>query len=142
MKGFDKIALLFGLLGGLMAYFIIPLHFSRKRSLSPTDKAEFALAVDYYKSHCGPVVEETEERAKVYTHESGQDIWAGFDAMTQHGRPIIGSPTWCRYIGALWLKPPWRDLPVFGLTEQSVACIGVCRTSKRSSMPNGQELPS
>jgi len=49
MKGFDKIALLFGLLGGLMAYFIIPLHFSRKRSLSPTDKAEYALTVDYYK---------------------------------------------------------------------------------------------
>jgi hypothetical protein len=33
MKGFGKIALLFGLLGGLMAYFIVPLHFSRKRSL-------------------------------------------------------------------------------------------------------------
>jgi hypothetical protein len=32
MKGFGKIALLFGLLGGLMAYFIVPLHFSRKRS--------------------------------------------------------------------------------------------------------------
>src|SRR5262249_49787859 len=57
MKGFGKIALLFGLLGGLMSYFIIPLHFSR-------------------------------------------------DATTQHGRPIIGSPTWCRYMGALWLKPP------------------------------------
>jgi len=106
MKGFGKIALLFGLLGGLMAYFIIPLHFSRKRSLSPTDKAEYALTVDYYKRHCGPVVEETEERAKVYVHESGQDIWGGFDAMTQHGRPIIASPTWCRYMGALWLKPP------------------------------------
>ena len=32
MKAFGKIALLFGLLGGLMAYLIIPLHFSRKRS--------------------------------------------------------------------------------------------------------------
>jgi hypothetical protein len=30
MKGFGKIALLSGLLGGLMAYFIIPMHFSRK----------------------------------------------------------------------------------------------------------------
>jgi glycine/D-amino acid oxidase-like deaminating enzyme len=105
MKGFGKIALLFGLLGGLMAYFIVPLHFSRKRSLSPTDKAEYAPTVDYYKSHCGPVIEEIEERVRAYAHESGQDIWAGFDAMTQHGRPIIGSPTWCRYMGALWLKP-------------------------------------
>ena len=51
MKGFGKIALLFGLLGGLMAYLIIPLHFSRKRSLSPTGKADYALTVDYYKSH-------------------------------------------------------------------------------------------
>jgi len=50
MKGFGKIALLFGLLGGVMAYLIIPLHFSRKRSLSPTDKAEYALAVDYSKA--------------------------------------------------------------------------------------------
>jgi hypothetical protein len=50
MKGFGKIALLFGLLGGLMAYFIVPLHFSRKRNLSPTDKAEYALTVDYYKA--------------------------------------------------------------------------------------------
>jgi hypothetical protein len=78
MKGFGKLALLFGLLGGLMAYFIVPLHFSRKRNLSPTDKAEYALTVDYYKSHCGPVIEEIEERARVYAHESGQDIWAGF----------------------------------------------------------------
>jgi hypothetical protein len=49
----------------------------------------------YYKSHCGTVTEEIEERARVHAHESGQDIWAGFDAMTQHGGPIIGSPTWC-----------------------------------------------
>src|SRR5262249_2323319 len=62
MKGFGKIALLFGLLSGLMAYFIIPLHFSQKRSLSPTVKAESALTVDYYKTHCGPVVEETKDR--------------------------------------------------------------------------------
>jgi hypothetical protein len=38
MKGFGKIALLFGLLGGLMAYFILPVQFSRKRALSPTEK--------------------------------------------------------------------------------------------------------
>ena len=72
MKGFGKIALLFSLLGGLMAYFIIPLHFSRKRSLSPTDKAEYALTVDYYKSHCGPVVEETEEAPKSTPTRAGR----------------------------------------------------------------------
>jgi hypothetical protein len=105
MKGFGKIALLFGLLGGLMAYFILPVQFSRKRALSPTEKGEYALTVNYYKSHCGTVVEETEGHAKVYAHESGQNIWAGFDAMLQHRRPVIGSPTWCRYMGALWLKP-------------------------------------
>jgi hypothetical protein len=104
MKGFGKIALMFGLLGAIMAYFIIPLQFSRKRALSPTEKAEYALTVNYYKSHCGPVIEEIEERAKVYAHESGQDIWAGYDAMLQHGRLVIGSPTWCRYMRALWFK--------------------------------------
>jgi len=104
MKGFGKIALTFGLLGGLMAYFIIPVQFSRKRTLSPTEKAEYALSVDYYKSHCGAVSQEIEERAKVYAHESREDIWAGLDAMTQHSRPPIGSPTWCRYMRALWFK--------------------------------------
>jgi hypothetical protein len=104
MKGFGKIALTFGLLGGLMAYFIIPVQLSRKRTLSPTEKAEYALAVDYYKSHCGAVSQEIEERAKVYAHESREDIWAGLDAMTQHSRPTIGSPTWCRYMRALWFK--------------------------------------
>ena len=34
MKGFGKIALVFSLVGGLMAYFIIPVQFSRKRALS------------------------------------------------------------------------------------------------------------
>jgi hypothetical protein len=105
MKGFSKIALLFGLLGGLMAYFILPVQSSRKRALSPTEKAEYALTVNYYKSHCGTVTEEIEERAKTYARESGEDIWAGYDAMLQHRRPVIGSPTWCRYMGALWLKP-------------------------------------
>jgi hypothetical protein len=55
MKGFVKIALIFGLLGGLMAYFIVPVQFSRKRALSPTEKAEYALTVNYCKNHCGPV---------------------------------------------------------------------------------------
>ena len=32
MKGFGKIALVFSLLGGLMAYFIIPVQFGRKRA--------------------------------------------------------------------------------------------------------------
>ena len=104
MKGFGKIALMFALLGGLMAYFIIPVQFSRKRTLSSTEKAEYALTVDYYKSHCGAVSQETEERAKVYAHESREDIWAGLDAMTQQSRPIIGSPTWCRYMRALSFK--------------------------------------
>jgi hypothetical protein len=58
MKGFCKIALLFGLLGGLMAYFILPVQFSRKRALSPTENGEYALTVNYYKSHCGTVTEE------------------------------------------------------------------------------------
>jgi hypothetical protein len=104
MKGFCKIALLFGLLGGLMAYFILPVQFSRKRALSPTEKGEYALTVNYYKSHCGTVTEEIEERAKTYARESGKDIWVGYDAMLQYRRPVIGSPTWCRYMGALWLK--------------------------------------
>jgi hypothetical protein len=71
MKGFSKIALLFGLLGGLMTYFILPVQFSRKRTLSPTEKAEYALTVNYYKSHCGTVTEEIEEHAKTYARESG-----------------------------------------------------------------------
>ena len=53
MKGFGKVALVFGLLGGLMAYFIIPVQFSRKRALSPADKAEYALTAKYYQRHCG-----------------------------------------------------------------------------------------
>jgi hypothetical protein len=93
MKGFAKTALMFGLLGGLMAYFIIPVQFSRKRALSPTEKAEYALTVNYYENHCGPVIEEIEERAKVYARESEKDIWVGYDAMLQHRRPVIGSPT-------------------------------------------------
>jgi hypothetical protein len=104
MKGFSKIALLFGLLGGLMAYFILPVQFSRKRTLSPTEKAEYALTVNYYKSHCGTVTEQIEERAKTYALESGKDICVGYDAIL-HRRPVIGSSTWCRYMGALWLKP-------------------------------------
>jgi hypothetical protein len=104
MKGFGKIALLLGLLGGLMACFIIPVQFSRKRALSPTEKAEYALTVNYYQRHCGPVLPEIEERATTYARESGKDIWSGYDAMVQHRRPLIGSPTWCRYMHALWFK--------------------------------------
>jgi hypothetical protein len=87
-----------------MAYFIIPVQFTRKRALSPADKAEYALTVDYFKRHCGAVSQEIEERAKVYAHESGEDIWAGYDAMLQNRRLVIGSPAWCRYMGALWFK--------------------------------------
>src|SRR5262245_37064299 len=105
MKAFGKIALMFALLGGLMAYFIIPVQFARKRTLSPTEKAEYALTVDYYKSHCGAVSQEIEERAQIYAHESREGIWAGLDAMAQqHSRPPIGSPTWCHYMRALWFK--------------------------------------
>jgi hypothetical protein len=50
MKGFGKIAHVFSLLGGLMVCFI-PVQFSRKRALSSTEKAEYALTVDYYKRH-------------------------------------------------------------------------------------------
>ena len=104
MKGFGKIALVFSLLGGLMAYFIIPVQFSRKRALSPTEKAEYALTVDYYKRHCGPVIEEIEERARAYAREGEEEIWTGYDAMLQNRGLVIGSPTWCRYMGALWFK--------------------------------------
>ena len=112
MKGFGKVALVFVLLGGLMAYFIIPVQFSRKRALSPADKAEYALTVNYYESHCGPVLPEIEERAKAYARESGEDIWAGFDALLQHRGRVIGSPmTWCRFMGALWRKPSVSRIP-------------------------------
>jgi hypothetical protein len=104
MKGLGRIALTFGLLGGLMAYFIIPVQFSRKRALSPTEKAEYALTSITTKAIAVPVSQEIEERAKVYVHESEQDIWAGLDAITQHSRPPIGSPTWCHYMRALWFK--------------------------------------
>ena len=97
MKGFGKIALVFSLVGGLMTYFIIPVQFSRKRALSPADKAEYDLTVNYYQRHCGPVLPEIEERAKAYARESGEDIWAGFDALLQHRGRVIGSPmTLCR----------------------------------------------
>ena len=104
MKGFGKIALVFGLLGGLMACFIIPVQFSRKRALSSTEKAEYALTADYYKRHCGAVSQEIEERAKVYAHESEEGIWAGYDAMLQNRGQVIGSPAWCRYVRSLWFK--------------------------------------
>ena len=104
MKGFGKIALVFSLVGGLMAYFIIPVQFSRKRALSPADKAKYALTVNYYQRHCGPVLPEIEERAKAYARESGEDIWAGYDAMLQNRGLVIGSQAWCRYIRALWFK--------------------------------------
>jgi hypothetical protein len=41
-----------------------------------------------------------------YAGELGaEDIWAGFDAMLQHRRQMIGDRlTWCRFIGALWLN--------------------------------------
>ena len=104
MKGFGKIALVFSLLGGLMAYFIIPVQFGRKRSLSPTDKAEYALTVDYYKRHCGPVAQHIEEQATAYDREGGEEVWAGYDAMLQNRGPVIGSPAWCHYMRALWFK--------------------------------------
>ena len=104
MKGFGKIALVFSLVGGLMAYFIIPVQFTRKRALSPADKAEYALTVNYYQRHCGPVLPEIEERAKAYARKSGEDIWAGYDAMLQNRGLVIGSQAWCRYIRALWFK--------------------------------------
>jgi hypothetical protein len=43
--------------------------------------------VNYYKSY--------------YTEEIEEEHLAGYDAMLQHRRPVIGSPTWCRYMGAL-----------------------------------------
>jgi hypothetical protein len=103
MKGFTKIALMFGLLSGMMAYFIVPVQFSRKRALSSIEKAEYALTVNYYKTHCAPVIE-NEERAKAYARESGENIWSGHDAMLQHRGLVIGSRPWCRYIAALWFN--------------------------------------
>ena len=106
MKGFGKIALVLGLLGVLMAYFIIPVQSTRSRALSPTDKAEYAWTVSQYKKYCGPVAQNIEEQAKAYAGELGaEDIWAGLDAMLQHRRQVIGDRlTWCRLIGALWLN--------------------------------------
>jgi hypothetical protein len=104
MKGFGKIALMFGLLGGLMAYFIVPLQSSRKRALSPTEKAEYTLTVDYYKRHCGLVIDEIKERAKTYTREGGENIWSGYDAVLQNRGLVMGSPAWYRYMRALWFK--------------------------------------
>jgi hypothetical protein len=105
MKSFGKIALVVGLLGALMAYFIIPAQSTRSRALSPTDKAEYAWTVNRYKRYCGPVAQNIEERAKAYAGELGADIWAGLDAMLQHRRQVIGDRlTWCRLIGALWLN--------------------------------------
>jgi hypothetical protein len=94
----------FGLLGALMAYFIIPVQFSRKLALLVTDKAAYTLIVYYYKTHCGPVSLDIEGHANAYRQESGQEIWAGFDAVTQPRGPVVGSPTWCRCISVLWLK--------------------------------------
>jgi hypothetical protein len=64
MKGFGKIALMFGLLGGLMACFIIPVQISRNRTLSPTEKAQYALTVYYYKRHCDAVSEDPNLRPR------------------------------------------------------------------------------
>ena len=72
MKGFGKVALVFVLLGGLMAYFIIPVQFSRKRALSPADKAEYALTVNYYESHCGPVLPEIRTAPKPTPARAGR----------------------------------------------------------------------
>jgi hypothetical protein len=102
MKSFGKIAILFGLVGGVMAYFIIPVQFTRSRALSPTDNAEYALTVSRYKKPCGPVAQSIEENAKAYVRElNGEDIWAGFDAMVEHDRRVIG---WCRLSARLWLN--------------------------------------
>ena len=87
---FRQIAVMFGLIGALMACVIIPVQLSRKRALSPTEKAEYALTVDYYKRHCGPVTKEIEERAKTYAREGEEEIWAGYDAMLQHRGLVIG----------------------------------------------------
>ena len=88
-----------------MACFIIPVQLSRKRALSPTEKAEYALTVYYYKRHCGAVSQEIEERATTYAREGWEDIWVGYDAMLQNRRLVIGSPIWCRYMRELWLSP-------------------------------------
>ena len=64
MKGFGKIAILFGLLGGVMAYFIIPVQFTRSRALSPTDKAEYVWTVSNYRKYCGPVAKTLRSRPR------------------------------------------------------------------------------
>jgi hypothetical protein len=73
---------LFGLLGGLMAYFIILARSNREllqKLLHRRDRGA---------------------RRKLRPRERGEHL-AGYDAMLQHRRPVIGSPTWCRYMGAL-----------------------------------------
>jgi hypothetical protein len=37
MQGFGKIALMFGLLGGLMAYFIVPVQFCARVEMERTE---------------------------------------------------------------------------------------------------------
>jgi hypothetical protein len=103
MKGFGKIALMFGLLGGLMACFIIPVQFSRKRTLSPTEsriRSDRRLLQEPLRCR------QRRDRGarQSLRQESRDDIWAGLDAMTQDSRPPIGSLTWCHYMRALWFK--------------------------------------
>ena len=76
MKSFGKIVLVLGLLGVLMAYFIIPVQSTRSRALSPTDKAEYAWTVSYYKKYYGPVAQNIEEQAKAYAGELGAEALA------------------------------------------------------------------
>ena len=94
-----------------MACFIIPVQLSRKRALSPTEKAEYALTVYYYKRHCGAVSQEIEERATTYAREGWEDIWVGYDAMLQNRRLVIGSPIWCRYTCASFGLAPIKLYP-------------------------------
>ena len=71
------------------------MQFSRKRALSPADKAEHALTVNYYQRHCGPVLPEIEERAKAYARESGEDKCPFLDRVNLHK---ICNQTWRRSV--------------------------------------------
>jgi hypothetical protein len=87
-----------------MAYFIVPVQFSRKRALSPADKAEYALTVNYYQSHCGPP-RNRGARQSLRPRERGGHLgrlrchvatsWSGdwlADLVPLHGRALAQAP--------------------------------------------------
>ena len=105
MKGFGKIAILFGLLGGVMAYFIFPCNSPARAPYHQPTEAEYVWTVSNYKGTGGPVAQNIEQQAKAYAGESGaEDIGLAWTRWRQHRRQVIGDRLTRRsLIGALWL---------------------------------------